>query len=1276
MNHADPKIAARSEAQLKSLKQQQTTHRNSKSSNPLMIIFHMLASLRLTVTVLILSVFVIWVATLQQAELDIWDVKRLHFPWLIVNVPLYTFCPPAWLPQWRTQLAETLLFGRPVSLPIPSGFAVISAMIINLTAAHSLRFRLQASGTRLNLGLVLCAIGIAACAAVVVMGQSRGLQAQPPVAYSTMWNLVLLAMLGCGAGMGFVALKFDRHRSAEKILAGSFAALLLGIPVLLWQTGGFIGDSGMRILWQIAQCGVASLVLLGGLQMVFKRKGGIVLLHAGMLLLLGNEIWVTLTHVEQRMTAKEGQTISYAYDIRDTELAIVDRSGETDKIISIPSSQLRTKKWIDIPGTDMKVMGVDFFQNSDLGMATSTNPATAGLGSTIQAVDAQVVNGLNTDGVNMASAYIMFQTKAGKYLGTYLVSQGQQMMMGPIFKSPNTLAVDDKSYSLTLWFQRFYKPYNITINDVQAENYPGTEIPRWYASEFKIDDLETNFDSEQKVWMNNPLRYRNETFYQSGYFKNPDTGEETTTFQIVLNRGWMIPYLCCAMVAVGILAQFIPTMLTYLDKAQRQPSSPTPASTYLSTPTLDDPKRKSGWLVPTIAALILGLIFIGWGMPKKILVDKLNLNGLAQLPVSYKGRIQPFDSLARTMLRMSIGLEQARSPEETMFGTKRFPATRWLADSLFDESPEINFRVFRVDNRQILDALKLPHRSGFRYSIMELEPHIDQLADMDSKARAKKKELRDNTDKSVLDLTSNLAFVRAVQRSLKVNTQSLPNWNAKVFDAAATITTTNLPGVIPGPEAGAPWLALNTARMRQDLAGLAQSSESQKSDDIAVGIINYAIAESLVRDPLVSNEMPAELEGKTEQEKVSFFAKRIASLPIEQIRALITNGLGMDAQKYIPAVFSASKQVSGGDQYLPLNPTQLSALSAWQEIATAYQKRDQAALDQAITDYKAVLNADATTEVPWGTISAEFQLNGWSPFYLCSVMYLIAAIFAAVSIVGWTQSINRFTFIFIVTAFAIHTIGMILRIYISGRAPVTSIYSSALAIAWGSVLCFILIEFATKKGLGNFLAGLSGFGILLVAYGLSLTDDTFAVLRAVLDTQFWLWTHVTCVALGYVLTLVAGFWAIGMLGSAIWPSTQREDIKRSAEITYGLLCAATFLSFVGTVLGGLWADDSWGRFWGWDPKENGAAMIVLWNAAVIHARWAGLIRYRGLAAMAIFGNIVTAWSWFAVNELGIGLHAYGFTEGVIVYLTAFWISQFVAMAMVLLPFKVLNAKAA
>ena len=175
------------------------------------------------------------------------------------------------------------------------------------------------------------------------------------------------------------------------------------------------------------------------------------------------------------------------------------------------------------------------------------------------------------------------------------------------------------------------------------------------------------------------------------------------------------------------------------------------------------------------------------------------------------------------------------------------------------------------------------------------------------------------------------------------------------------------------------------------------------------------------------------------------------------------------------------------------------------------------------------------------------------------------------------------------------------------------------------------------------------------------------------DTQFWLSTHVVTVTLGYGATFLAGMLGTCTIVQRIWsrwnigrgPGTAEDGRPvqdRLFVMTYGVVCFALFFSFIGTVLGGLWADDSWGRFWGWDPKENGALMIVLWNAAVLHARWDRWIGPRGFALFAIGGNIITAWSWFGTNQLGIGLHSYGFTSGVLMLLAGFVASQLLLIA--------------
>ena len=219
----------------------------------------------------------------------------------------------------------------------------------------------------------------------------------------------------------------------------------------------------------------------------------------------------------------------------------------------------------------------------------------------------------------------------------------------------------------------------------------------------------------------------------------------------------------------------------------------------------------------------------------------------------------------------------------------------------------------------------------------------------------------------------------------------------------------------------------------------------------------------------------------------------------------------------------------------------------------------------------------------------------------------------------------------------------------------------------------MILECYFRLSIGNILAAVGGFSTLLVAHNLAGDGDTFTVLQAVLDTQFWLATHVVCVTFGYAATFAAGglavFYIIAGWASQVVRRLPAEVGRALYRMTYGIVCFAIFFSFVGTVLGGLWADDSWGRFWGWDPKENGALMIVLWNALMLHARWGGMVKERGFAVLAVAGNIVTAWSWFGVNELGIGLHSYGFTEGVLFYLVLFVLANLVAMALGCIPLK-------
>jgi ABC-type transport system involved in cytochrome c biogenesis permease subunit len=336
---------------------------------------------------------------------------------------------------------------------------------------------------------------------------------------------------------------------------------------------------------------------------------------------------------------------------------------------------------------------------------------------------------------------------------------------------------------------------------------------------------------------------------------------------------------------------------------------------------------------------------------------------------------------------------------------------------------------------------------------------------------------------------------------------------------------------------------------------------------------------------------------------------------------------------------------------------------AYAGMVSAYAKNDATTFNNKLREYQDYLKNNGFT-IELSKTSKEFAFNNFDPFYKCEILYVLAFLLACGGWLTLAKWPNQTAYYLIALAAVIHTCGLIFRMWLEGRPPVTNLYSAAVFVGWGAVILGLILERIYRDGIGNVVASSVGFVTLLVAGGLSLSGDTMEMLQAVLDTNFWLATHVVIITIGYSATFVAGFLAIVYVVRDFVANKMPFDKTNRSSLTkmiYGIVCFATLFSFVGTVLGGIWADQSWGRFWGWDPKENGALMIVIWNAAILHARWGGIIRERGLVAMAIFGNAVTAWSFFGTNMLGIGLHSYGFMDKAFA-----WLMVFVCMQIVML----------
>ena len=1201
-----------------------------------------LASLRLTVALFALSIFIIFVGTLAQVDMDMWEVIEKYFRSYIAMVDLQVFFPRTWFPN---------LVGKvPGVIPVPGGASIGIMMAINLLAAHLIRFKVQASGTELLMGLVTLAFGSLVTYWVIASGHNQsGLQGRPPFSWEALW-MGIRATMFLSAIASIAALAFQSKASALQRLAWLGAAITCG-GLGVWAATTMPSPSSLRILWQLIQGGLAGLVLLVGCYLVFKRRAGVVLLHAGIGLMMFSEFFVGQYAVEGKMSIFEGETVNFLRDIRAVELAVIDTSDEQeDKVTVIPGSRLAPEPGLFSLGKKDEAVVVsddelpfdvhveEFIANANvvfdeagvarhLGMITesemfavqgrggnvldtmtqmklideeqrdeidtffaklkSENYADDGTGETAFAMPIRGATGTDGGEVDESAAYVEFRKKGtDESLGRYLVSQWATNR-----EQFEKVEVDGKTWNVSLRYRRTYKPYAISLKDVRKDDYLGTNTPMNYSSDVLLSEGDQSV-GDFKIWMNNPLRYAGETFYQSGYHST--RSGELTVLQVVTNTGWMMPYVGCMLVAIGMMVHFSGTLWRFLkgiaekDVAEFQQAG-------LFSPA---------YVVPALIVVLFGgYVMSKFRAPKETKAN-MRIHDFGQLPVVYQGRVKPLDTFARNTLRIVSNKEtfdDISQPEKDYFfykKRKQLPAIRWLID-VMTESPEADDHpVYRIDNLDVLETLGLPRRKGFRYALNEFRDKLGFLDEQVKEARALPEEELSFYQRKLFEVERRLKATMLVQAAFGKIMPSFPTREQAEQDQEAAFRRLDM---IQRLVKGRDMLASKLNQLQPPLAVPVDDGDNWQP---------FATA----WNDLYASQLPPQFTGET--------------------------------------------------------ITAPESTKLWDGMLTAYASGDTKAFNDSLDKYQEYLREETPENFNEKKVGFEYFFNYSQPFKYSLVLYIISFVLVAIAWLTASmdklRTVNRCANWLLNLTFALHTFALVARIYISGRPPITNLYSSAVFIGWAVVAFGLVLEFLaglsqrrkssfSLMGIGNALAAVSGFATLQIAYALAADGDTFTVLQAVLDTQFWLATHVVCITLGYSTTFAAGLLGVIYIVAMAWRNPAMS--KQLASMIYGTLCFAIFFSFVGTVLGGLWADDSWGRFWGWDPKENGALIIVLWNALILHARWGGMIRQKGLAILAVIGNITTAWSWFGVNELGVGLHSYGFTEGVLRNLGLFVISQ-------------------
>ena len=327
-------------------------------------------------------------------------------------------------------------------------------------------------------------------------------------------------------------------------------------------------------------------------------------------------------------------------------------------------------------------------------------------------------------------------------------------------------------------------------------------------------------------------------------------------------------------------------------------------------------------------------------------------------------------------------------------------------------------------------------------------------------------------------------------------------------------------------------------------------------------------------------------------------------------------------------------------------PHQDAILNALQQYLAGRLAGQEASMQSAMANYKAALLMVPGELFDITVLKKETWMNRVNLFYTSVGLYLFAFILLGLSWMIQPLLLKRASYALLILGFLFHAYGIYLRMHIMGRPPVSTLYESVIFVAFIVILFAIILEYFRRDGLGIFVGTVSGSIFHYIGFGYSADGDTLGMLVAVLNSNFWLATHVTTITMGYGASLVAGFIGHLYLVQAIRQPKNKSNLKSIFNNLFGITLIALFFTLFGTILGGIWADQSWGRFWGWDPKENGALLIVLWQLMMVHMRLSGLAKPAEFALGMALNNIIVALAWFGVNLLQVGLHSYGFDDGV------------------------------
>jgi hypothetical protein len=378
------------------------------------------------------------------------------------------------------------------------------------------------------------------------------------------------------------------------VFAGTLAQVHLGLYVtqeryfhsllVFWRPEG----TGWRIpVWPGGYL-IGGLLLVNLIAAHIKRfsltwkKAGLFLIHAGLILLFLGQFFTETFQIESFMRLEEGETKNYTESGRRNELAIIDTSNpDRDTVVVIPESLLTRPGEIKVPELPFAVRVKDYFANSgpapmlkSVAGNIHTIEASNGIGQRLHLQPKDTTSRMDQD--NIPAALVEITGPQGA-LGSWTVStwfnryaswlrDGLGPQLSSVLDAPQQFTYANHTYRIALRPVRYYKPYSVTLLEFTHKRYKGTEIPKDFSSRVRVRDPRSGEDREVRIYMNNPLRYAGETYYQGGF----EPGDTVSILQVVKNPARVIPYLSCGLVGVGLAAQFLMHLIGFGRKTARR----------------------------------------------------------------------------------------------------------------------------------------------------------------------------------------------------------------------------------------------------------------------------------------------------------------------------------------------------------------------------------------------------------------------------------------------------------------------------------------------------------------------------------------------------------------------------------------------------------------------------------------------------------------------------------------------------------------------------------